>query len=292
MAIAAIAIGLTEGSIYALVAVGFVILYRSTKVFNFAQGSFMAIGAYLLLTFHDTWRLPWAIACVASAAVLAAIGLGIYVVIFRHLFGVDQFVAVIATFGLSLLLLVGTQIIWGPNETTLSPPDFLRGSNYFSIAHSIVPAVDVYIVLTSWLLIAVIGIFLYRSRVGVHMRATADSPLLAANLGINIHWTSALAWALTAVCAGVAGMSYGLTTAIDPTSFQNIGLVAFAAILIGGINSIGGALLGGLTLGLVEGAATVTFGGQWSDVVAFSCLLGVLLIRPSGLFGRVSALRL
>ncbi len=278
------------GSLYALVGIGFVILYRSTRVFNFAQGAFMVVGADLFAALLVDHGWSWWLALVTSALALAAVGAAVYGLFFRRLVGSELFVLVIASLGLNVVIVTISFIIWGPSQRTL--PQVLSLRPLISFGNLSFSALDIFSVGLAAGVIIVLEVLLQHTRLGTQMRAVADSSLLASQMRISVHRISAIAWAIAALTAGAAGVLYGLRLAVDPAGLQALGLLAFPAIFLGGLDSMRGALVGGFLLALAQNATTYFIGGIWSIVVAYGVLLVVLLVRPSGLFGSREVVRL
>ena len=278
------------GSLYALVGVGFVILYRSTRVFNFAQGAFMLVGGDVFFTLLVDLHLPWYVALPASMAALAIVGALVYLLFFRRLVGADLFVLVIATLGLNVVIITIATIIWGPNTRSL--PQVLSLKPLFSLGNLSFARLDLFSIGLAAIVILLLARLLQRSRLGTQMRAVADGPLLASQTRISVHTVSAVAWAIAALCAGGAGVMYSLRVALDPAGIPSLGLLAFPALFLGGLDSIQGALAGGFLLALAQNATTYFISGLWSNVVAYAILLVVLLVRPRGIFGSREVVRL
>lgn len=278
------------GSLYALVGVGFVILWRSTKVFNFAQGAFMLLGGEMFYTLLVRWHLAWYWSIPASMAALAVFGAAIYLLCFRRLIGDEMFVLVIATLGLNVVLTTVSTLIWGPGIKTV--PEVLSFNALFSIGNFKVAPIDVLTVALAAAVILLLERLLQSTRLGVQMRAVADGPLLAGQLRISVHVISAIAWAIAALCAGAAGAVYSMRVAVDPAELPALGLLAFPALFLGGLDSIKGALVGGFALAAVQNATIFWVGGLWSDVIPYIVLLLVLLVRPNGIFGSKAIVRL
>lgn len=280
---------LAQGCLYALVGAGLVVLFRSTGVINFAQGSFMVLGGFVFFTLNGL-GLGLVVALPVTLAVCGLVGSAIYLLAFRRLVGAAPFTLVIATFGLAIILQTLVVLVWGPDLRTL--PEVL------SIAPDLGPpafafsALDVFAVVLSLALVGALELVLRHTRLGTRMQAVADNTLLAGLVRVPVHAMSSLAWGLSAVCAAAAGVAFALRTSLDPIQLQGFGLVAFAAVLLGGLDSIVGALIGGFALALIQNVAVRVLGGAWSDAVAYIILLGVLLVRPQGLFGSREVVRL
>lgn len=281
---------LVLGSLYAVVGIGFVILYKATQVLNFAQGSLMLIGGFLFFTLSQNVGLPWPVAMVATLVLMFVLGGVIYMGVFRRLVGAEEFTLVIATLGLSVLLLTISLIIWGPGTRTL--PENLSRSPLFSVGPLSFSSVDVFAILLSVVVVAVLDVALRRTRVGIQMRAVADQPLLASLMKVDVHRMSALGWAIASFCAGVAGIAYAMRLSVDPVGMHALGLLAFPAILLGGLDSVRGVLAGGFVLALCQSSAAYFIGGEWSEVTAYAVMLLVLFVRPRGFFGSRQAVRL
>lgn len=281
---------LVLGSLYAVVGIGFVILYKATHVLNFAQGSLMLIGGFIFFTLSQNVGLAWPIAMVLTLVAMFVLGGVIYLGVFRRLVGAEEFTLVIATLGLSVLLLTISLIIWGPGTRTM--PDNLSRSPLFSIGSLSFSSVDVFAITLSVVVVAVLDVALRRTRIGIQMRAVADQPLLASLMKVNVHKMSAIGWAIASFCAGVAGIAYAMRLSVDPVGMHALGLLAFPAILLGGLDSVRGVLAGGFVLALCQSSATYFIGGEWSEVTAYAVMLLVLFVRPRGFFGSRQAVRL
>ncbi|MEU0482586.1 branched-chain amino acid ABC transporter permease [Streptosporangium sp. NPDC006013] len=278
-----------DGSLYALIGVGFVILFRSTGAINFAQGAIMALGGFVFLAYLQA-GLPWVPALVAVCLTLCLLGALLYTLIFRKLIGESLFSLVIATLGLNTVLTALMMIIWGPEIRAIETP-FANGT---LVTWSGVPfkQLDLYAVVIAAVLVGALALLLRGSRIGTHMRAVAGSSLLAGLSRINVHRMSALAWAISCGLTAAAGVCFALRSTIDPISAQGFGLVAFAAVLLGGLDSLTGAVVGGMALAGVQTLAVLTLGGSWSEVVAYLVLMLLLFTRPQGMFGSPSVARL
>jgi branched-chain amino acid transport system permease protein len=281
---------LVLGSLYSVVGIGFVILYKATRVLNFAQGSLMLLGGFVFYSFNQDLGLPWPLAMVLSVLVLGLAGGAMYLAFFRRLVGAREFTLVIATLGLSVLLLTGCLIAWGPGTRTI--PDQLSSSTLISIGNLDFSSVDVFSIVLAVVVVVALDVALRHSRLGIKMRAVADQPLLASQLKVDVNRMSAIAWAIAAGCAGLAGIAYAMRLSIDPAGMTALGLLAFPAILLGGLDSVRGVLAGGFLLALTQSAASFYFGGEWSNVTAYAVMLAVLLVRPRGFFGARLAVRL
>jgi branched-chain amino acid transport system permease protein len=271
-------------AIYALIACGYVLIYRVSRVINLAHGELMMLGSYLLLT--TAWLFaanPFtAIAC---AIVLSLVlGILVYVLLMRKMTGEMVLAAVLATVALGILLRGAMVLIWTGQQQY--PGQALNFSNP-ALALPLGGRISTFaamLVATTALLYAALFIFLRFGRWGVRMRAAGQNPLLAAQRGINLHAVYALAWGLSTLTGSIAGMLISLDSGLSQ-SMVVIGLKAFPAALVGGLDSLAGALIGALIIGAAEVLAIQYIDPLVSDVAPFAVLIVTLIVRPWGLFG-------
>jgi len=271
--------------VYALVALGFVLIYKATEVINFAQGEMMMVGAYLHFSLVTAAGLPPIWAFLASVVLAAVLGAAIEQALMRHLLGEPAFILVMVTIGLATVLRAATGMVWS-HDTHAFPSPVPDGT--ISVAGAAIASVDVWTVVITVLLSATLFVFFRRTRIGTAMRAVAQNRYAAQLMGINVQHVFTLTWALAAAVGAVGGMLLADIGFLH-TNMGSIGLKAFPAAVLGGLDSVAGALLGGLIIGLVESLAGVylepILGGGIKEIIAYAILLGVLLIRPTGLFG-------
>jgi branched-chain amino acid transport system permease protein len=279
---------LVDGSLYALLGTGFVILFRCTGVINFAQGAFMALAGYVYLVATSDLSLPWPLALLVSVLFLGLVSAILYLAVFRRLVGATLFSLVIATLGLATTVTVVMNVIWGPDTRNL---DFAN-STVFRLADFPVGRLDLLIIAFAVIFVGLADALVQLTRIGTRMRAVAESPVLAGLMKIDVHAVSAVAWALTGGLTAVAGVAFALRSTIDPVSAQGYGLVAFAAVLIGGLDSLRGAVLGGLALAAIQAVVVQAIGADWAEVIAYVVLVLVLFTRPQGVFGSPSVVRI
>lgn len=274
---------LVIGSLYALVGVGFVVLFRATSVVNFAQGEFMVLGAYFFYGFLVELHQNAIIAIIAAAIATMVLGLVVNALIFYRLVGASLFTIVVATMGLSLLLETVQLIVWGPDTREL--PNVLSNSTLIRPLGIPLSTLDVVTIVGAVAVIAVLEMGLRRTKIGVRMRAVADSTLLAALQRVSIPWYSGLAWALASLCSALAGVGIALQTAVDPVNIGQLGLLIFPVVIIGGIDSVVGAFAGGFIVAAIQTLVGYYLSGTWVDPICYGLLLVFLLLRPRGLFG-------
>ena len=281
--------GVAVGALYALVALGFVIIYKATGVINFAQGALLLLGAYFALTFHETMGLPFLVAALLAMVTCAAVGVVIERLILSRMVGQPVFAVIMITLGLTIFF---EQVViwrWGGTSRNLSDP---WGLDTFTVAEVVIPVVNVVRIVVAGLLLGAFFLFFRYSRLGVAMRATASDQEAALAQGISARRIFALSWAVAAAVAALAGvlLSSG-GRGLDP-SLGVVALVAFPAIILGGLDSPGGAVVGGVVMGVVE---TMTsgysdrlpefLGHNFHRVTPYVVLVAILLLRPYGLFG-------
>jgi branched-chain amino acid transport system permease protein len=282
---------LVLGSMYALVGIGFVILFRSTGVVNFAQGALMVLAAYVVYTSASTFGLPLWIGFIISIVLVGLLGGVFYLSMFRRMVGADLFVTVVATLGLSVIVQMVTIMIWGAQVRPM--PDLPKDKAVFSIWTIPFNEVDLIAIILSAVLIVVLEIGLRRTGLGIATRAVADSSHLAALMKVRVHGISTLAWAVSAVCAAVAGCVLSLIVgSVDPVSIGQLGLLVFPVVIIGGVDSVNGALIGGILIAAIQNVVQYYAGGNWVDPIAYAVLLIMLLVRPRGLLGSPSVARI
>jgi branched-chain amino acid transport system permease protein len=277
-------------AVYGLVGSGFIVLYRTTGVLNFAQGAFMVIGAEVFYTLTQRGALGLIPALLVSILALMGSGTAAYWLVFSRVRGLNHLTLTIGTIGLGIMLLMISNMIWGSKVRTLHQTVSHRRIVLFNLV-SITPA-DIAI-----LAIGIIGVgsliaIVRYTRTGVRMRATADSQLLAQYTGAEPGRMSALAWGLAGATAAAAGVAYSLHGQLAPTTVYNLGLAVFPAIILGGIDSFAGVVLGALIVGLVESTVGIFLGGQWEAPVAYVLLVCVIVARPRGLLGSPHVARI
>ncbi len=270
-------------AIYALISCGYVLIYRTSRVLSLAHGELMMLGAYGLFGCASLFAGQPALAAGAAIALAASAGVLVYVLLMRRMTGESVLAAVLATIALGILLRGVVVLVWGPHaQHPLSLLDLSNPS--IAIGGARISAVALALVAAAASTYAGLWLFFRRSAWGIRMRAAGQNPLLAAQRGIGLHAMYALAWALATLSGGAAGMLIACNTALDQTMVI-IGLKAFPAALVGGLDSLGGALVGSLVIAAAEVLLINYVDPLLSDVVPFVLLLAMLIVRPWGLFG-------
>jgi branched-chain amino acid transport system permease protein len=275
--------GISIGCIYALVALGFVLIYKATEIVNFAQGELMMIGGFFAFTFINLWHMPFYVGVPLAFIATAIFGAALNHFVLRRLIGYSTFSIVLATVGLATLMRSLASMVpgWGTDTHTLDNP---MAGQVLRIGGIAIAYEHISVIVVTFLLVGTIYLFFTFTRVGVAMQATSQSQLAAGYVGIPVRSMFSMVWALSAGVAAVAGVL------LAPIAFVHvnvgyIGLKAFPAAVLGGFGSIPGAILGGLLIGVVEELSGLYMPEGVKSVAAYVVLLLVLLIRPQGLLG-------
>src|SRR5262250_2930137 len=271
-------------AIYALIACGYVLVYRVSRVLNLAHGELMMLGAYLPLMTASQFSGHWAVAIAAAVGLSLLVGVLVYLFLMRKMTGEMVLAAVLTTVALGTLLRGATVLIWSAQQHY--PAQRLNITN-FAIALPGGARISLCAALLVATMILVYGglfAFLRFGRWGVRMRAAGQRPLLAAQRGINLHVIYAMAWGLSTLIGAMAGMLIAMDQGLDQT-MATIGLKAFPAALVGGLDSLLGALVGALIIATAEILSIQYIDPLLSDVVPFLVLIAMLIVRPWGLLG-------
>jgi len=275
--------GMTQGSIYALIALGFTIIFGTLRLVTFAHGEVFMIGAFAGYTVMRYLQDSIYTALLSAIIASALLGAVIERVAFHLLREAPHRSSLLITIGFSILLINLAQLVWGPETHSISQVsygDFQLLGIYISYAQVIVLAVTL-------LLLAAIRLLIYKTKMGRTIRATAQDYEAAYAMGVNIDMVFMLTFALGSVLGGIAGMLIGFYyNAFYPTMGTLPGLKAFSACILGGLTSLGGAVVAGLILGVVENLTVAYISSSLRDVFSFGILILVLIFRPKGLFGR------
>ena len=282
--------GLAVGSIYALIALGFALLYKSTKILNLAHGELVLFGGYLAIALSRV--LPFPVAVFLTLVAAGLLGFAVERVIMRPLFGQSLLSVIIVTLALGYIVrgvMVGA---WGGDTRQFSG---VLPTGVVTIGGIAIQRVGIYSAATAMALLIVFWLFFRYSLVGIAMRAAANEQLTASTLGVSLRRVFAYAWAFAAIAAAVGGVLLGLWLGVN-FALGEVGLKSLAAVILGGLDSIPGAILGGFAIGVIETTiggyidANVIYG--FKDIVAFVVILLVLMVRPYGLFGTEHVERL
>lgn len=281
--------GLALGAIYALVALGFVIIYKSTEVINFAQGELMLLGAYLVYSFRNEAGLSFLLAVPLAVGGMAAVGWGIERTMLRRMVGKPVFAVVMITIGLAIVFRQAVTGRWGYEDRLIGDP---WGASRFDVGELTFNLVALMTILVAGILLFVFFGFFKYTKMGIAMRATAFDPEAALAVGIPVRRVNALSWAIAAGVATVGGIFIaGFPSTLHP-GLGFAALRAFPAAILGGLDSPGGAILGGVVIGLIEVLVqgyqpqyAPWLGNNFHIVAAYILMIMVLMVRPYGLFG-------
>jgi branched-chain amino acid transport system permease protein len=271
-------------AIYALVSTGYVLVYRVSRVLNLAHGELMMIGAYLLVSTAGMFNQDPLIALVLAAVFGLIMGIVVYAVLMRWLTGEAVLAAVLITIALGILLRGLSILVWTSQQFYPAAMFGWKNPSVQIVSGVQISAANLAMVVLAMLVYGALFVFLKFTRWGIRMRAAGQNPLLAEQRGIRLHGVYALAWGLSTFTASLVGMLLSLDSGVDNT-MATIGLKAFPAALVGGLDSLLGAVVGALIVASAEMAAIQYVNPLLSDVVPFVVLLIVLAIRPWGLFG-------
>ncbi len=275
--------GLAVGCIYGLVALGFVLIYKATELVNFAQGDLLMLGAFTCYMLVVWYGVGYWLAFVLAVAAVAVFGAVLDATVLRRVIGQPQFALVMLTIGLAAMFRAFASITWGSEIYTLPTPFSAKATRIGGVA---VSHEYVSIIVGTVLLCGALYAFFTFTRVGVAMQAASQNQLAAYYMGIPVKRMFSLIWAISAGVAAIAGVLLAPVSLID-INLGFIGLKAFSAAVLGGFGSIPGALVGGVTIGLIELFSGVYLPQGFKDVAAYVVLLLVLAVRPQGMFGTV-----
>ena len=273
--------GLAVGCVYGLVALGFVLIFKATEVINFAQGEMMMLGAFIAFTLITMVHLPWALAFFLTPVICGGIGVILERVVIRPLVKESVISIIMVTIGLSITLRAFAGMIW--SYDTLDFPHVFSGKAV-QIGPMILAPIYIWVICITVALVLFLYVFFRFTTLGISLQAAAQSPLASLLMGISVKRVYSMTWAISGAMGAIAGIL------IAPIAFLNcnmglLGLKAFPAAVIGGFNSIPGAIAGGLIIGVSENLAGGYLPVGFKDVFAYGVMLLVLMIRPEGIFG-------
>ena len=277
--------GIQVGALYALIAVGFSLIFGSTKVFHFAHGATFTIAAYIFYEIYAVMNAHWLLAVLTSA--LAAVVFGVlldrlvYEPIRRH--SGSFFTLFVASFGVGIIVQNLIGVIFGRSFVSVSTP--LSQSVELASGLYVSPLAGIAI-LCAVVSFASLQLMLMRTHVGIGMRALSENPELVRVYGLSPRRLSTLVFAIGSLLVVPAAIISGATSGLNPSIGHHVMLISLAATIVGGVGSLRGAACAGLLLGMAENLALMYFGSQWSDAVTFIVLFFFILVRPSGFFGR------
>ena len=281
--------GLAWGSVYALIALGFVLIFKATEVFNFAQPELMMVGAYVSYTLVTVCGFPFLVGFVCTLILMGFVAALLEMMVVRPLVGEPILALIMVTVGLANVLRGLTGVIWGYEELQFPNP---FPDEPINILGATMNQAEFWTIVAMILLVVIFLVFFKYSSTGISMRATAEDTTTAFLMGINVKRVFTGSWVIAAVVGSVAGIFLGSFTWLEPI-MSHTGLKALPAIVLGGLDSIPGAIVGGLIIGLAENLAGFYLDnflegympGGTKDIIAYVIVLIVMMIRPYGLFG-------
>jgi branched-chain amino acid transport system permease protein len=273
--------GLSFGAVYALVALGFSLVYRTMGLVNFAHGAVLMIGAYVASTFYLSARLPFGVAVPAAMAVTGVVGLVIERVL-RPLENKDFDLMLIGTIGAGTVLQAAAVLIWTSAGRGVPTPVRTAPLNLGGVR---IPTYNLVVIAVAAAVMAALTLFLQRTKRGAAMQAVAMDHEAATAVGIHVGRSNAISFAIGAGLAALAGALVSPLLFVSPTMGDSLGIQGFAAAILGGFGSIPGAIVGGLSIGIIGSFAAQVFQG-YSDLVTFVVFTVLIMIRPTGIFGE------
>ena len=280
--------GVILGSTYALITLGLVLIYRATGTLNFAHGQLMLLAAFLVGKWTTDNSVPFFLAMPAAIVVTGALGALIYPLVLRRTAGMPHFMPVIATMGFAAMADGAFGIMFGANQYAIDVPGLPTGT--VTIAGARLASSALLLGAMSIVIALAVAAVLRVTSIGRRLRAAGQNALLASQGGISVHRIFIGSWAVAAGLAAIAGIAYGATNVVTP-SITALALLAFPAMLLGGMDSVEGAIVGGVGMGVLQSFTSSYLGGEVVNVVTYSLLLVVLLVRPEGLLGTKTVRR-
>jgi branched-chain amino acid transport system permease protein len=278
--------GVLIGLMYSLIALGFVLVYKATDALNFAQGEFVMIAGFAVAAGLTAYGAPLWLALAVTLAAMIAFGFGLERTVLRPLLGRPIVAILMATIGLAAVLRGLGPLVWGAGTKALPLP---VPDDPVLLGPLVIPPIQLVGAAVSLLFLGGFGWFFLRSRQGIAMRAVADSQQVAMAMGIDVERYFALAWAMCGVVSALGGTIWGSMLGVD-VNLSVVGLKVFPVVILGGLDSIPGAVLGGLIVGIVENVAAGFIdpyvGGGTKDFAPYVLMIVALMVRPYGIFGK------
>lgn len=274
--------GLTNGAILALAALGFVLIYKSSDVINFAQGEFLLVGAYVTFSLIAQYGLAWPLGMILTLVVSVAVGVVVERLVLRPLIGEPIISVIMVTIGLSSLLRAIVNTIWGTLPRAF--PAFIP-SQPVNILNATIGADRLWAIVIAIIMLGLFTFFFRRSREGIAMRAVADDQQAALSMGISVKRIFAWAWSIAAASAAIGGALIANIVGVSG-ELSVFGLRVFPVVILGGLDSIPGAIVGGVIIGLLEAYTGGYIGQGLNTIIPFIILILILMVRPYGLFGQ------
>jgi branched-chain amino acid transport system permease protein len=275
--------GISLGFLYALSALGFVMIFKSSSVLNLAHGELLAIGAFVFLVLSSWANLPIVLAFALTLAGTFALGFVVERLFLRPLIGEHLIEVIMMTLGLSIMFKGLLLFIFGGDIHTY--PDFLPEALSLRWGSIQIPSVNVAAFIIGIIFLIIFGFFFKYSSQGIYMRSVADNQPAALSLGVHVRRVFALSWAIAFLVAAMSGIVLGIINGINVHELSAIGLKVFPVVILGGLDSVGGAILGGIIIGLLETFTGGYISTSLREVVPYIVLVIILMVKPYGLFG-------
>ena len=277
--------GVSLGSIYAIIALGYTMVYGIAKMLNFAHGDVIMVGAFMCFFATGRYGLPPLVSVLLAVVVCTALGIIIEGLAYKPLREAPSLAVLITAIGVSYLLQNGAQLLWGADTKTFTP--IVSGSLSLAGGRLNISYVSLLAMACCLVVMVCLTFFTNRTRMGKAMRACSEDKGAAQLMGINVNSTISMTFAIgSALAAGAGGLLCSAYPGLSPTTGSLPGIRAFTAAVFGGIGSIPGAFLGGILLGIIETFAKAYISTDLSDAVVFAVLIIVLLVKPAGLLGK------
>ena len=278
--------GISIGMLYALIALGFVLVYKATEALNFAQGEFVMLSGYIAAALLTAKGMPVIAAIIGTIAIMIGFSFALERVVLRPLLGRPIVAVIMATIGLAAILRGLPPLTFGAETRAVPLP---IGDDPLVIGPATVPPIQAIGFVVTLIFLGGFTWFFRKSRTGVALRAVAENQQVAAAMGINVERYFALAWAMAGIASAVSGIVWGNMLGVD-VQLALVGLKVFPVVILGGLDSIAGAVVGGLTVGVVEsltaGYIDPYVGGGTKDFAPYLLMIVALMFRPYGLFGK------
>ncbi|WP_096201516.1 branched-chain amino acid ABC transporter permease [Bacillus sp. FJAT-45350] len=278
--------GIVVGSIYALVALGFVLIYKASDALNLANGEFVLIGSYICLTLVAVYDIPFILALLITLVFNAILGMTVERVVLRPLINAPVISVIMATIGLASLLAGLVHMIWG-HQTKSYPPIF--PATPIRMGDVVIAPVYLWSFIIVMILLVAFTLFFKFSKMGLAMRSVADDQMAALSMGISVKQVYAITWGIAALVAAVGGVLLGNINGVN-ASMATIGLTVLPVVILGGLDSIPGAIVGGFIIGIIQNLAAgylqPILGGGIKEVIPFIIVTIILMLKPHGLFGK------
>jgi len=277
--------GISLGFLYALSALGFVMIFKSSSVLNLAHGELLAIGAFLFLVLSTWAQMPIVISFAITLVGTFLLGFVVERLFLRPLIGENLIEVIMMTLGLGIMFKGLLLFIFGGDIKVY--PHFLPEALNLQFGSIQIPSVNVAAFIIGIIFLIIFGFFFKFSSQGIYMRSVADNQSAALSLGVHVRRVFALSWAIAALVAAMSGIVLGILNGISVHDLSRIGLKVFPVVILGGLDSIGGAILGGVIIGLLETFTGGYISTSLREIIPYIVLVVILMVKPYGLFGLV-----